>query len=484
MTMLDEPMVDGSDSAMPDAVRAFLGRVDPAAIDAATLFPKTDGLGARRDTENRIRVATWWLGLGETLLFPGERLIYVTSGRVTAAKKVFGTRQERVNTMIAMTDHRILLAVIGKSRQATVIHQIPYGEIDKVANASVTSVRLTLKLRDKRRLSFDGIPVKDWRRVKPLVQPRVDNVLRSGEDFPHHTSLDPLCMHCHSALRLNQPSCEECGHAINWESVRLPKAVRVGAGLLAVYVIVKVLGALVAGGSQGPAPSPGYSSPQGFRFTDGAHWTTTTTNEMEHDAVLGPEYDRILVGRDLGFEEPDAAIGFRKTMVGHALKDLRRPMRELANVRTALARSDALDVAQLAESEMVRGPIMDLTNRYAVAATTLAEAYDAVPTVARDSLSERLEPDVVDEAVAEVRSILAPGRPVIEAEAALAVAVESVWTYLCEHWGEWRVIDGVVHFDDDVLAGVFDALVDRASACQHASDEALRARASGPLVTE
>jgi hypothetical protein len=177
------------------------------------LFPKTEGLGAAGDIRRRVRMLASVEGRIGTLLYPGERIEFVTRGVLNSFVEQYfmGIWSVIINrTLFLFTNYRvILLNADGKGRARAMMWQIPYHGMHKYgAGAMAGSVRFKVDGGDFR---FAGVPRADRKRLKLLVGEKLEQARTEGLDFPSHRGRDPLCTRCATPLPPKSPGCPECG---------------------------------------------------------------------------------------------------------------------------------------------------------------------------------------------------------------------------------------------------------------------------------
>lgn len=204
----------------PEKVKRHLAELSvPDAYDWGTLFPRTTGFGAAGDVKRRIR---WLKGVEPRfsfLLFPEEKIEFVTKGMLNSfAEQYFmGIWSLAINhTVFLFTNYRVtLINSDGKGRPKVLMWQISYDKIARYG-AGTLGGSIAFKLSDKSRYKFAGVKRADRKRLKSYVKDRLDRVSSGQFTFPSHAGRDPICPSCGTP---SPPSpvvgraCAECSEA-------------------------------------------------------------------------------------------------------------------------------------------------------------------------------------------------------------------------------------------------------------------------------
>lgn len=236
VTMLEAEMTGTADAAtaeeraepgVPDAREALLARVANEKIrrqiaelhcveayDWAGLFPRTEGMGAAADVKRRVTILKGVEARLERLLYPGERIEFVTSGMLNSFVEQYflGIWSMLINqTVFLFTNYRVILLNSDMKKRAKVLMwQVPYHRLGTYgAGSFVGSMRL--KLSGGKSFSFGGVPGRDRKRLKEYMSARLAEARRAGDAFPCHADRDPLCPRCCSPVQADSAACAECG---------------------------------------------------------------------------------------------------------------------------------------------------------------------------------------------------------------------------------------------------------------------------------
>ena len=179
----------------------------------ARLFPRTSGLGAASDIRRRVRMLRSVEGRLDFLLFPGERIEFVTRGILNSFVEQYfmGIWSYVVNrTVFLFTNYRvILLNSDRKSRAKVMMWQIPYARMRKYGAGTVAgSVGFKLS---RRTYKFFGVPRGDRKRLKEFMRGKLEAARTGALEFPSHEDRDPLCPRCGTPLVARARACAECG---------------------------------------------------------------------------------------------------------------------------------------------------------------------------------------------------------------------------------------------------------------------------------
>jgi len=202
-------------SISSDRIRQrLLSLQKPEAYDWGSLFPKTDGMGAAADIKRRVRMLASVEPRLDTLLYPGERIEFVTKGMLNSwAEQYFmGIWSMLINqTLFLFTNYRVIqISADSKGRAKTMMWQIPYARMQKYG-AGTFSGSVSFKLGNGGALRFSGVPHKDRKQLKSLVAGKLDLAGQGQLEFPSHADRDPLCCRCATPISRKTRSCAECG---------------------------------------------------------------------------------------------------------------------------------------------------------------------------------------------------------------------------------------------------------------------------------
>lgn len=186
----------------------------PEIYDWATVFPKTTGVAAQADIRRRARML---LSLGERwdfLLYPGERVEFVTKGILNSfAEQYFmGLWAIAINrTLFLFTNYRVVLVQSdSKGRAKTAMWQIPYQRLAKYGSGLYVG-STSFKTNDGRTFKFAGIPRADRKRLRAYVSAQVERAAAGEAEFPGFTGRDALCPTCGTPVPPKARACAECG---------------------------------------------------------------------------------------------------------------------------------------------------------------------------------------------------------------------------------------------------------------------------------
>lgn len=197
-----------------DGVRARiteLTRVD--AYDWAMLFPRTEGMGAGGDVKRRVKMLKAIEPRLETLLYPDERIEFITSGVLNSFVEQYflGVWALQINqTVFLFTNYRIILLNSDTKKRAKVMMwQAPYHRLRKYG-AGQFAGSMRLKLSGGKSYAFSGVPGRDRKRLKEYMRARLEEVREANAEFPCHADRDPLCPTCCSPVPPKVYACPEC----------------------------------------------------------------------------------------------------------------------------------------------------------------------------------------------------------------------------------------------------------------------------------
>ena len=197
-----------------DGVRRWIAELQNVdSYDWARLFPRTEGLGAGGDVKRRVKMLKAVEPRLERLLYPGERIEFITSGVLNSWVEQYflGVWSITINqTVFLFTNFRIiLLNSDSKKRAKAMMWQVPYHRLRKYgAGMFIGSVRL--KLSGGKSYAFTRVPASDRKRLKEFMRDRLEQVRAGGEQFPCHVDRDPLCPTCCSPVPPKTHVCPEC----------------------------------------------------------------------------------------------------------------------------------------------------------------------------------------------------------------------------------------------------------------------------------
>lgn len=198
-----------------DKLRSQIAVLNPGGpYDWAQLFPKTAGLGTGGDIKRRVQMLQSVEPRLGFLLFPGERIEFVTRGALNSLVEQYfmGLWSIMVNrTLFLFTNMRlILLNCDGKGRAKTLMWQIPYDRMRKYGSGTF-SAAVKIKTVGGQAFTFIQVPSKDRKRLKEYMIARLAHTQQQGLPFPSHADRDPLCCQCATPLPKAAPACHECG---------------------------------------------------------------------------------------------------------------------------------------------------------------------------------------------------------------------------------------------------------------------------------
>ncbi len=203
-------------AALPnEKLRAEIGRLRPDGPYVwSWLFPKVAGFGAGGDIKRRVNMLASIEPRLDTLLFPDERIEFVTTGALNSFVEQFfmGVWSVIVNrTLFVFTNLRlILLNSDQKGTAKTLMWQIPYDRMQKYGAGTLGGV-VSIKTRDGRSYTFIHVPGADRKRLKDFMLARLEQTQMQGLPFPAHLDRDPLCAQCASPVPPKALACPECG---------------------------------------------------------------------------------------------------------------------------------------------------------------------------------------------------------------------------------------------------------------------------------
>ncbi len=182
-------------------------------LDWTSLFPRTKGMGAAGDVKRRVRMLKSLENRIETLLFPEERVEFVTKGTLNSfAEQYFmGFWAWLINrTLFVFTNYRvILISSDSKGRAKRMMWQIPYQCMRKFGSGMLTG-SIGFKLHKGKTLKFAGVPRRDRKLLKTHVRKKIELAHTGSIEFPHHASRDPLCTSCASPVHTKTYTCDAC----------------------------------------------------------------------------------------------------------------------------------------------------------------------------------------------------------------------------------------------------------------------------------
>lgn len=198
-----------------EKVRAMIaGLSRPDAYDWSHLFPKTTGRGASGDVKRRVRMLRSLEPRLDYLLFPDERIEFVTMGVLNSFVEQYfmGIWALIINrTMLVFTDMRLILVQCNGSGVAkSMMWQIPY---HRIGNYTGSLGVIKFRVDGGQLYTFSGVPGDDRKRLKEYVQSRVARTREAGAEFPSFAGRDSLCPACASPVPAAAESCPECGES-------------------------------------------------------------------------------------------------------------------------------------------------------------------------------------------------------------------------------------------------------------------------------
>lgn len=201
-------------AVLVDKARRELERLSAVdRYDWPALFPRVSGFGAAGDIRRRVRMLLSAEPRFPYLLFPEERIEFVTKGMFNSflEQYLLGPWAYLINhTLFLFTNYRvILLNSDGKGRARTMMWQIPYDRVAKYG-AGVWFGSVTFRLKNGTSYKFANVPSLDRKRLKEYVRTRLEGVRREAFQFPSHASRDPLCASCATPIPPRTHRCPEC----------------------------------------------------------------------------------------------------------------------------------------------------------------------------------------------------------------------------------------------------------------------------------
>lgn len=202
-------------SVRSDAARRRVEALRPdGPYDWATLFPKTSGMGAASDIKRRARILSAIEPRLDHLLYPGERLEFVTTGALNSWLEQYfmGAWSLLVNrTAFLFTNMRVVLINADlKDRPKTLMWQIPYERMRSYGSGVLVG-SVAFKTTSGRSFRFASVPSADRKRLRDAMAARLAAVRSEGIPFPSHADRDPLCFQCGTPTPPRVRACQECG---------------------------------------------------------------------------------------------------------------------------------------------------------------------------------------------------------------------------------------------------------------------------------
>jgi hypothetical protein len=263
-------------AAIPDdRIRAEVACLDRKKHDLERLFPKTEGWGAKTDIKRRLRMLKSISPHLEHLLYPGERIEFVTNGVLNsfAEQYCMGWFAFILNqTLFVFTNYRvILLHATSKGEAKTMMWQIPYDQITKFTPGNLVSATVVFKLADGKSYRFTHIPRGDRRALRSYVAEQRERVASEAFQFPHFQCRDALCPQCASPVQPKARHCGECTtpflnpYTAGWLSALAPGVgdLYLGHWVMAIFELIGtaflwlLVGATLFGGGLEAAPIAG-----------------------------------------------------------------------------------------------------------------------------------------------------------------------------------------------------------------------------------
>lgn len=200
-----------------DKLRAEISRLRPDGPYVwAWLFPRLDGFGAGGDVKRRVKLLAGIEPRLDLLVFPGERIEFITTGVLNSPVEQFfmGLWAVLVNrTLFVFTNLRVILInAEGKGKPKTLMWQIPYARMQKYGKGTLGGV-VKIKTLDGRSYTFIHVPGADRKRLGDYMNARLAENQHDALAFPSHADRDPLCAQCCSPVPIGSPACPECGDA-------------------------------------------------------------------------------------------------------------------------------------------------------------------------------------------------------------------------------------------------------------------------------
>lgn len=178
------------------------------------LFPKVAGLGTGGDIKRRVNMLAGLEPRLEYLLFPDERIEFVTTGALNSFfEQVFmGVWSQVVNrTLFVFTNLRlILINSDARGNAKTLMWQIPYHRMQKYGAGTLTG-HVKINTLGGSSFSFISVPGADRKRLRDYMEARLAQTQHHGLPFPAHADRDPLCAQCATPIPPGVQACPECG---------------------------------------------------------------------------------------------------------------------------------------------------------------------------------------------------------------------------------------------------------------------------------
>ncbi len=219
-------MIESSESVNTGSAEEFLAEIENEKIrrelvtltqldayDWHNIFPKTTGMGAAGDVKRRVRMLQSVEPRLEYLLYPGERIEFITKGTLNSFLEQFllGIWSVFINrTLFLFTNYRVILVSSdGEGRAKAMMWQIPYDRMKKFGAGRLSS-SLRFKLVGSGTLNFSGVPSRDRKSLREYVRSRVAQVQDPSFAFPSHAPCDSLCTTCGTPVQHKHYNCSEC----------------------------------------------------------------------------------------------------------------------------------------------------------------------------------------------------------------------------------------------------------------------------------
>jgi hypothetical protein len=223
--------------------------VEPSPYEFSLLF-KTDGWLDRRRSKTRFKLLQAINSKLCKLLHEGERVYFATSGTTTNAAEHYFTGAAMAQALnrralIFTTERVILLQIDSRKRPGALASQIAYTSIAEVK--STWSGYCQLKLRNKSKLNFIGVPKADRKNLAAMLTDVVGSVATQIES-KGAPALEHLCPHCFVPVPGHPETCPHCqGHFKSARTAMLRSLLFPGLGDLYLghrsFALIEMLGA-------------------------------------------------------------------------------------------------------------------------------------------------------------------------------------------------------------------------------------------------
>ena len=184
--------------------------------DLATLFPKLQGWGAKKDIKRRAKLLNRIAPQLAAMLSEHEEVHYVAKGvRYKFSEHYFlGIWAGSINhTVFVLTNARLIMMHTKSSGVVkNTFWMVYYSQIEDV-KVNWTGSMTTLKLSDRKKLSFAGFPKTDRIRMPDLIRESIAHYDEVGFAPEVSQSQENLCSTCYQIVPVTQFDCKHCDTA-------------------------------------------------------------------------------------------------------------------------------------------------------------------------------------------------------------------------------------------------------------------------------